>query len=343
MLNTIYATSEDAWLRKDGANLVVEVDGAERGRVPLHMLEGVVSFGRPGGSPALMAACAEAGVSISYLSPNGRFLARVEGPRSGNVLLRRTQYRLADDTAGKVSIVRGMVTAKAANQRTVVQRALRDHGQSLPAKAQSLLSAAERRMADVARRAAFSTDVDILRGLEGEAAASYFAVFDHLIRAKDQSFRFAGRSRRPPLDRINAILSFLYAMLGHDCRSALETHGLDPQVGFLHTDRPGRASLALDLMEELRPVLADRLALTLVNRGQLQAGDFIVEETGGVRLTDEARKQVLIAWQERKRDELRHPFLGETVPLGLVAHFQAQLLARHLRGDLDGYPGFIWK
>jgi len=343
MLNTIYVTSESAWLRKDGANLVVEVDGVERGRAPLHMLDGVVSFGRPGGSPALMAACAEAGVSISYLDPNGRFLARVEGPRSGNVLLRRAQYRVADDPARKTPVVRGIVAAKAANQRTVLLRALRDHGETATPAAKDALAAAERRLADVARRTLVAGDVDSLRGLEGEAAASYFAVFDHLIRAEDAVFRFRGRSRRPPLDRVNALLSFLYAMLGHDCRSALEAHGLDPQVGFLHTDRPGRAGLALDLMEELRPVLADRLALSLLNRGQLRAGDFVVEEAGGVRLTEDARRQVLVAWQERKRDELRHPFLGETAPLGLVAHLQAQLLARHLRGDLDGYPGFVWR
>ena len=343
MLNTIYVTSESAWLRKDGANLVVEVDGVERGRAPLHMLDGVVSFGRPGGSPALMAACAEAGVSISYLDPNGRFLARVEGPRSGNVLLRRAQYRVADDPARKTPVVRGIVAAKAANQRTVLLRALRDHGETATPATKDALAAAERRLADVARRTLVAGDVDSLRGLEGEAAASYFAVFDHLIRAEDAVFRFRGRSRRPPLDRVNALLSFLYAMLGHDCRSALEAHGLDPQVGFLHTDRPGRAGLALDLMEELRPVLADRLALSLLNRGQLRAGDFVVEEAGGVRLTEDARRQVLVAWQERKRDELRHPFLGETAPLGLVAHLQAQLLARHLRGDLDGYPGFVWR
>jgi CRISPR-associated protein Cas1 len=185
--------------------------------------------------------------------------------------------------------------------------------------------------------------VDTLRWLEGEAAAVYFSVFDSLIRPAGPAFRFAGRSRRPPLDRVNALLSFLYAMLGHDCRSALEAHGLDPQVGFLHADRPGRASLALDLMEELRPVLAERLALSLINRGQLGADDFVLEEAGGVRLTEAARKTVLVAWQERKRDTLRHPFLGETAPLGLLAHIQAQLLARCLRGDLDGYPGFVWK
>ena len=343
MLNTIYVTSEDAWLRKDGANLVVEVNGAERGRAPLHLLDGVVSFGRAGASPALLAACAEAGITVSHLAPNGRFLARVEGQRTGNVLLRRTQFRVADDPARKAVIVRGIVAAKAANQRAVVRRALRDHGEAIGTTAHAALEAAERRLTNVARRTFVVSDVDGLRGLEGEAALVYFGVFAHLVRVDDPAFAFRGRSRRPPLDPVNALLSFLYAMLGHDCRSALEAHGLDPQVGFLHADRPGRASLALDLMEELRPVLADRLALSLVNRRQLGADDFIVEEAGGVRLTDEARKRVLVAWQERKRDELRHPFLQESMALGLVAHAQAQLLARHLRGDLDGYPAFIWK
>ncbi|NNM71295.1 type I-C CRISPR-associated endonuclease Cas1c [Enterovirga aerilata] len=343
MLNTIYVTSDGAWLRKDGANLVVEVEGTERGRAPLHMLDGIVSFGRPGASPALLAACAEAGITVSHLDPNGRFLARVEGPRTGNVLLRRAQFRLADDPARAVPIVRGIVAGKAANQRVVIQRALRDHGPGLPREQAEALEAAERRLADVARRTLPATEIDTLRGLEGEAALVYFGCFDAMLRVEGEAFRFRGRSRRPPLDRVNALLSFLYAMLGHDCRSALEAHGLDPQVGFLHAARPGRASLALDLMEELRPVLADRLALSLVNRRQLAADDFVVEEAGGVRLTDEARRRVLVAWQERKRDELRHPFLDEAVPLGLLAHVQAQLLARTLRGDLDGYPAFIWK
>lgn len=341
--NTIYVTSESAWLRKDGANLVVEVEGAERGRAPLHLLDGVVSFGRAGASPALLAACAEAGITLSYLDPNGRFLARIEGPRTGNVLLRRAQFRAGDDPARAAVIVRGIVAAKAANQRNVIRRALRDHGESLAPERAAGLAAAEARLTDIARRTLVAANVDVLRGLEGEAAQVYFGVFDALVRVDDPAFRFGGRSRRPPLDRLNALLSFLYALLGHDCRSALEAHGLDPQVGFLHADRPGRASLALDLMEELRPVLADRLVLSLVNRRQLAADDFVVEEAGGVRLTDEARRRVLVAWQERKRDELRHPFLDETMPLGLVAHAQAQMLARHLRGDLDGYPAFVWK
>jgi CRISPR-associated protein Cas1 len=343
MLNTLYVVSEGAWLRKDGANVVVEVDGVETGRAPLHMLDGVVGFGRPGASPALMAACAEAGVALSFCDPNGRFLARVEGARSGNVLLRRAQHRAADDPAARAAIVRCVVAAKTANQRTVLLRALRDHGEGLAPEAAAALRSAADRLAGTARRMLAASDVDALRGLEGEAAAAYFGVFGHLVRPAGEAFRFRGRSRRPPLDRINALLSFLYAMLGHDCRSALEAHGLDPQIGFLHADRPGRAGLALDLMEELRPVLADRLALSLVNRGQLGADDFVAEEAGAVRLTEAGRRTALVAWQERKRDELSHPFLGETAPLGLVAHLQAQLLARTLRGDLDGYPAFIWR
>lgn len=342
-LNTIYVTTENAWLRKDGANVVVEADGAERGRAPLHMIEGIVCFGRPGASPALMAACAEAGIALSFLTPHGKFLARVEGPRTGNVLLRRTQYRAADDPSRVVPVVRGIVTAKAANQRTVLRRALRDHGEGMTDEARAALKSADLRLSHIARRAALADDVETLRGHEGDAAHVYFGAFDAMIQRDRETFAFRGRSRRPPLDRINALLSFLYAMLGHDCRSALEGVGFDPQVGLLHADRPGRASLALDLMEELRPVLADRLALTLVNRGQVKASDFRVDEGGAVSLTDGGRKAVLVAWQERKKRELRHPFLGETMPFGLVPHVQALLLSRHLRGDLDGYPPFVWK
>lgn len=343
MLNTLYVTSESAWLRKDGANLVVEVEGAERGRAPLHLLEGVVAFGWAGASPTLLAACAEGGIAISFCQPNGRFLARVEGARTGNVLLRRAQYRLADDPAARARLVRGIISAKTANQRTVLLRALRDNGDNMASEIASAISAAADRLADAARRTISESDVDGLRGIEGEAAAQYFAVFGNLVLAHREAFAFRRRTRRPPMDRMNALLSFLYAMLGHDCRSALESHGLDPQVGFLHADRPGRAGLALDMMEELRPVLADRLALSLVNRRQVKPSDFIIEEAGAVRLTDEARKTVLIAWQERKKDEIRHPFLGEKAPLGLVPWLQAQLLARTLRGDLDGYPPFFWR
>ena len=258
----------------------------------------VVEFPRGGGP-----------VPVEY---TGRFLARVEGQRSGNVLLRRTQYRAADDPAWQIPIVRAIVAAKAANQRTVLRRALRDHAEALAGLPLDALEFAERRLTVCGRQVLGCADVAQLRGLEGEAAGVYFGVFDHLVRVDGEAFRFCGRSRRPPLDRSNALLSFLYAMLGHDCRSALEAHGLDPQVGFLHADRPGRASLALDLMEELRPVLADRVALSLINRRQIVAADFVVEAAGGVRLTDDARKTVLTAWQDRKRDEIRHPFLDES-------------------------------
>ncbi|WP_084440690.1 CRISPR-associated endonuclease Cas1 [Acetobacter nitrogenifigens] len=242
-----------------------------------------------------------------------------------------------------VPIVRGIVSAKAANQRTVLRRALRDHGERMDVSAREILQNGEARLSHIARHAAAADDVAVLRGYEGEAAAVYFGAFDAMIQGDRAAFHFHVRSRRPPLDRMNALISFLYAMLGHDCRSALEGVGFDPQVGFLHTDRPGRASLALDLMEELRPVLADRLALTLINRGQIKAQDFAIDEGGAVSLKDEGRKAVLIAWQERKKRELRYPFLEETLPLGLVSHVQALLLSRHLRGDLDGYPPFIWK
>lgn len=343
LLNTIYVTSENAWLRKDGANLVVEAGGTERGRVPLHGLDGVVSFGRVGASPALMAACAEGGIALSFLTPNGKFLVRIEGPRTGNVRLRRAQHRAADDPARQLPIVRGLVAGKAANQRTVLARALRDHGEGMEPDARARIEDAATRLMWCARRVLHADCVEVARGIEGEAAAAYFGVFDLLLRVSGDAFRFVTRSRRPPLDRVNALLSFLYAMLGHDCRSALEGVGLDPQVGFLHADRPGRAGLALDLMEELRPVLADRLALSLINRRQIEAIDFRVEEGGAVALTEGARKAVLIAWQERKRNELKHPFLGEAAPLGLVPHLQALLLARHLRGDLDAYPPFLWR
>jgi len=342
-LNTLFVTTEGAWLHKDGANIVVEVEQREIGRVPAHLMGSVVCFGRVGVSPPLMGYCAEQGIAISFLSEHGRFLARVEGPQSGNVLLRRQQYRLADDAAASAVIARAIVAGKAANQRTVLRRALRDHGADLAPADHARLDDAQRRLGDAARHAAAAADTEQARGHEGEAAHAYFGVFDLLIRRDEPALRFQGRSRRPPLDPCNALLSFLYALLGHDCRSALETVGLDPQVGFLHRERPGRASLALDLMEELRPVLADRIVLSLLNRQQLGPADFQQLDGGATLLRDEARKTVLTTYQERKRDEIVHPFLEEKVTFGLVPLLQARLLARHLRGDLDGYPPFLWK
>ncbi|PSJ65862.1 type I-C CRISPR-associated endonuclease Cas1c [Kumtagia ephedrae] len=341
LLNTVYVTTEGASLRKDGENLVAEIEGAERARVPLHMLASVVAFGPILLSPALIGACATAGISIALLDRNGRFQARVEGPVTGNVLLRRAQYRASDTPEG---IVRSIVVGKVANQRSVLMRALRDHGDDFDAAGRGAVSAVVERLAYILRRVELADDgLDRLRGSEGEAANLYFSVFDHLIRAPEAGMRWTGRSRRPPLDPVNALLSFLYTLLTHDCRSACESVGLDPAVGFLHRDRPGRPSLTLDLMEELRPALADRLALSLINRRQLRAGDFETREGGAVLLTDEARKTVLGAWQERKKEERQHAFLEEKAPLGLVPYLQAQMLARHLRGDLDTYPPWFWK
>ncbi|MFN3497043.1 MAG: type I-C CRISPR-associated endonuclease Cas1c [Pannonibacter indicus] len=340
LLNTVYVTTEGAALRKDGENLVVEVEGVERARVPLHMLGGLVAFGPILLSPALMGACAAGGITIVLLERNGRFQARVEGPVSGNVLLRRAQYTASEDPD---SIVRGFIMGKIANQRSVLMRHLRDHGADTPEEARQVLDHATGRMARLLQKLEVLQGLDLLRGAEGEAAQLYFGVFNHLIRSPDAEICFRGRSRRPPLDPVNALLSFLYTLLTHDCRSAAESCGLDPAVGFLHRDRPGRPSLALDLMEELRPVLADRLALSLFNRRQLRAKDFEQRDGGAVLLTDDARKLVLTAWQERKREERQHPFLDEKASLGLVPYLQAQLLSRHLRGDLEAYPPWFWK
>ncbi len=342
-LNTLYVTTHDAWLHKDGENVVVKVDGKNRMRVPVHLLGDVVCFGATGLTPALMGHCADRGVCITMLGRNGRFLARMEGPVSGNVLLRRSQYRAADDSPSEAAIASHVVTGKLHNQRTVVRRALRDHATKSGPDWQDRLNGCQIRLRDAARRAAQSRDTDATRGIEGEAARLYFSVFGDLVRRDEDAFAFAGRSRRPPLDPINALLSLLYTLLVHDCRSALETVGLDPAVGFLHKERPGRPSLALDLMEELRPILADRLALSLVNRRQLGPGDFETQLSGAVAMRDNARKTVLVAYQDRKKDEIMHPYLREKTTVGLVPFLQANLLARHLRGDLDGYPPFLWR
>ncbi len=343
LLNTLYVTSEDSWLHKDGQNVVVKIDGGERGRAPAHLLGQIVCFGHVGMSPRLMSFCAEGGISIAFLNPYGRFLARVEGPQSGNVLLRRAQHRHTADEPTALPVAQAIVAAKVANQRGVIRRSLRDHGSGMADADRSRLDETARRLSDNARLALSSPDMDVLRGLEGDAANAYFSAFSNLIRNGDPEFAFSGRSRRPPRDGVNAILSFLYVLLAQDCRAAAETHGLDPQMGFLHRDRPGRMSLALDLMEEFRAPVADRLCLSLINRRQIQTSGFRREETGGVFLTDDARTIVLKAWQERKRVPLRHAFFDESVPLGLMPLLQAQLLARYLRGDLDGYPAYFWR
>ena len=335
--NTLYITSQGTWLSKEGDCVLVTREDKTKTRVPLNAVDGIVCFGQVSVSPFLFGHAAASGVTLSHLTENGRFLARVEGPVAGNVRLRRTQYRTTDDPTACAAIVRAVIAGKVHNQRHVLRRALRDHG----ADADGLLAQGLERLDAALRRLQSETaaDVDTLRGTEGEAAQAYFAAFPALLRGG--GFGFSGRRRRPPPDPVNALLSFLYVLLTPDARSALETVGLDPAVGFLHRDRPGRPSLALDLVEEFRAWFADRLALTLINRGQLSVSDFETSETGAVTLGETARKTVLIAYQERKREEIRHPFTDETMAVGLLWFMQARLLAMHLRGDLDAYPPFL--
>jgi CRISPR-associated protein Cas1 len=338
--NTLYVTTQGAYLAKDGEAVAVRVAEETRLRVPIHTLGGIVCFGQVGASPFLLGFCGERGVSVSFLTENGRFLARVQGPTSGNVLLRREQYRRTDDETAAAAITRSFLAAKIANSRTVIQRALRDRPQSPGADTLRTATVTLGQNLDSLRD---GIPLDGLRGIEGNAARLYFEVFDELITQQKGDFFFRERSRRPPLDNVNALLSFLYTLLRHDCESALESVGLDPAVGFLHRDRPGRPSLALDLMEELRAVFADRLALSLINLQQVRADGFSRGETGGVIMDDVTRKTVLVAYQKRKQEEIVHPFLGEKTTAGMIPHLQAALLARYLRADLDGYPPFLWK
>lgn len=339
-LNTLFVTLDDAYLAKQGEAVLVRVAKQTKLRLPIHTLGGIVCFGRVGVSPSLMHLCGERGVAISLLSGTGRFLAKIDGFTSGNVLLRREQYRRADDLPAACAVARTMVAAKIANARAVLMRAVRDYpGQPAAVDIERTVY----QLAGSCRTALLTTDLDSLRGVEGDASRLYFDVFDHAITQQKEAFAFRTRSRRPPLDAVNALLSFLYAMLAHDCRAACETVGLDPAVGFLHRDRPGRPGLALDLMEEFRPFLADRLALSLINRRQVEPSGFTVSDSGAVLMNDATRKAVLAAYQKRKQEEIVHPFIGEPTSVGLLPHLQARLLARHLRGDLDAYPAFIWK
>jgi CRISP-associated protein Cas1 len=339
-LNTLFVTTEGSYLSKDGECLVARVGGETRLRVPITYLESVVCIGRVSCSPQALEHCALNAVAVTHLSETGRFLARLEGPVSGNVLVRRTQYRWADDPGRTVGLACAFITGKLANARLVLRRGARE---ASGADAGSALTQAADRLDHLLRRLPYETDLDTLRGIEGEGGRLYWAAFPSLLAGGDPQITFTGRSRRPPTDPINALLSFLYTLLVHDIRAALEGQGLDPQVGYLHRDRPGRPSLALDMMEEFRSVLADRLALTLINRGQLRAQGFHRLDGGGVVMDDATRRTVITAWQERKRDERRHPFLDEIAPLGLFWHLQALLLKRHLRGDVDGYPPCLWR
>lgn len=339
-LNTLFVTTQGTYLAKEGDAVDVRVDRESRLRVPMINLGGIVCFGQVSASPALMALCAESGVSVTFLTEHGRFLARVTGFTPGNVLLRREQYHRADESATTLAITRNIVAAKIANGRTVLLRATRDYP---TAPGCSALEAAAARLAGDVVRARQADACDRLLGIEGDSASTYFSVFDHLLTVEQEAFAFRERSRRPPLNPVNALLSFLYAMLAHDARAACEACGLDPAVGFLHRDRPGRPGLALDLMEEFRPFLADRLAVSLINRQQVKPSGFQTTESGGVLMDDSTRKFVIAAYQERKQETLTHPFLGEKTTVGLLVHLQARLLARHIRGDLDAYPPFIWR
>ncbi len=340
LLNTLYITSANRYLSLDGENVVILEEQKEIGRVPLHNLQSIVTFGYTGASPALMGACAQRNIDLSFMSGHGRFLARVTGEVKGNVTLRKQQYHISEDTELSTAIARNFITGKVFNSRWVLERAARDYplrldSEKLKAKSSILAKSLNdiRQCRDSAR----------LLGLEGEAASVYFSVFDDLILQQKEDFIFRGRNKRPPLDYVNAMLSFAYSLLAGMCGSALECVGLDPYVGFYHTDRPGRMSLALDIMEELRSVMADRFVLTLINRKMVSKGDFIQKENGAVILTDSARKTFLSAWQAKKQEMIKHPFLDEKIEWGIVPHAQAMLLARFIRGDLDEYPPFFWK
>lgn len=338
LLNTLYVQTQGACLRLDHDTLKIEEEGLIRLQVPLHHLGGIVLFGDISVSPRLIARCAQDGRGITWLSRTGRFSGRLEGPVSGNVLLRRAQHEALGNSGDTLEIARHLVAGKVKNLRTAVLRSARETDS---VQVEEPLRTVASLLATIIRSLSTVADLDSLRGMEGEASRHYFSVFNHMVLADRQLFSFTGRNRRPPLDPVNALLSFLYAMLLNDCVSAAQGVGLDPQVGFLHALRPGRPALGLDLMEELRPILADRLSLTLINRRQLNDQDFDRRQGGAVLLNDSGRKKVVVAYQERKKEEISHTVVDQKMPLGLVPHIQARLLARHLRGDLAAYPPYV--
>ena len=337
LLNTLYVSTQGVYLHREGESLVAEKEKQVLLRLPIHTLSGIVCFGDVLCSPFLLGLCGERGVRVSFLSEHGNFLARAEGPVSGNVLLRMEQVRMADSPERALVPARCFILGKIMNCRFLIQRRIRDHGET------ELCKTAVDQLASFARRLKNAPDGDSVRGCEGSAAELYFRTFNELILSRDDAFMLRNRNRRPPLDPINSLLSFLYTLLAHECVSALETVGLDPQIGFLHGIRPGRPGLALDLMEEFRPVLADRLALSLINLNQIQPKGFKFTESGAVLMNDETRKTVLTAWQNRKQEEILHPFLGEKVRIGLLPYIQSMILARYIRGELDLYPPFLAK
>ena len=340
LLNTLYIMSNNRYLSLDGENVVILEEQKEIGRIPLHNLQSIITFGYTGASPALMGVCAQRNIDVSFMSGNGRFLARVSGEVKGNVTLRKQHYRISEDRNQSIRIARNFIVGKVYNARWVLERAARDYPMRLDADKLKEKSSILYRSLENIRNC---DNAASLLGLEGEAASVYFSVFDELILQQKEDFVFQGRNKRPPLDNVNAMLSFAYTLLAGMCGAALEGVGLDPYVGFYHTDRPGRMSLALDLMEELRSVMADRFVLTLINKKVIKNNYFHKKENGAVILDEEGRKVFLSAWQSKKQDTIKHPFLDEKIEWGMVPHVQAMLLARFLRGDLDEYPPFLWK
>lgn len=337
LLNTLYITTPDSYLSKDGMNVVVSVKSQEIFRIPIINIEGIVSFGYMGASPGLMKLCTDNNVSLTFLSPNGRFICRIQGQTKGNVLLRKKQYKLSEQEDWALHVAQIMIAGKIQNQRSVLRRFIRDYGNN------QQVEEAANALDNFKRNTRLSTDKLSLMGIEGMAANKYFEVFPCLLTQQIDHFPFGGRSRRPPKDAVNAMLSLAYTLLTNDITAALETVGLDPYVGFLHTLRPGRASLALDMTEELRAYMGDRFVLSLINRRQISPSDFLYQGEQGVTLTEEGRRTFLTAWQTRKKETIIHPYLNEKIPVGLIPHAQAMLIARFIRGEVDDYPVFLIK
>ena len=335
LLNTLYVTTPEAYLSKDGQNVVVSVNQEERFRIPIINIESIVTFGYMGASPGLMKLCADSGVSLTFLSPNGRLIGRFQGQQHGNVLLRKKQYQISDDETQALHYAHLFVAGKIQNYRSILQRFLRDNGEN------DEISAAIRHLNYCKQLSLKAENTAQLIGIEGDAANTYFGVFPNFILHQKDDFAFHGRNRHPPKDALNAMLSFAYSMIANDTAAALETVGLDPYVGFMHTLRPGRTSLALDVMEEMRAYLGDRFVLSLINRKQITAKDFISQGEDSIAMTDNGRKTFLSAWQNRKKETIVHPYLEEKIPIGLLPFAQAQLLARAIRGDIDDYPVFL--
>ncbi|MEG1149612.1 MAG: type I-C CRISPR-associated endonuclease Cas1c [Niameybacter sp.] len=340
LLNTLFVLTPETYLALENENVVVFKDENILGKFPLHTLEHIMYFGYKGASPALMGECAKRNISLSFHKTNGKFLAKVNGITTGNVLLRKKQYRVSDSESESYLLAKDFIIGKIFNARSVIERTKRDHPLSVNVEK---LKVASKRLLTSIKDIGTCSDLAKLRGIEGEAAKVYFSVFDELILQNKTTFKFAGRVKRPPLDNVNALLSFVYTILALDCATALEAVGLDAYVGFLHRDRPGRISLALDLMEELRCIYADRFVLTMINNRMINSGCFMKQENGAIILNDTGRKTVLTEWQNKKREIITHPFLGEKIAWGLITYVQALLLARYLRGDLERYPAFLWK